>query len=234
MLWGIVKPAFDKNTLKKIRIYGEKGWQDDVFSVIDKKYIPTYLGGERNEKNIMGTGGKCRIDSDDLGTDAYDEIIAQREQITVKAGSFFERQVDVSSKATIIAWEYKTEAYNISFSIAYQADKDSKREIIRGPEKPEDSSFDFIQDSLITDKAGIYWIKFDNSYSYMRSKNVTYRLVVTEPEIKKKSKKSKKKKNKGLSAKKSAKRRSSRSKGSARSKKSAKSEASSNPEDPEV
>eukprot|EP01121_Diplochlamys_sp_Union-15-3_P011711 TRINITY_DN3424_c0_g1_i7.p1 TRINITY_DN3424_c0_g1~~TRINITY_DN3424_c0_g1_i7.p1 ORF type:complete len:434 (-),score=96.89 TRINITY_DN3424_c0_g1_i7:74-1375(-) len=183
MLWAIVKPWVDKRTLDKIKILGSN--YQEALDTINPEDIPDYLGGPK--KGLVPPGGPCKYDFTKVEPDDEDKKEAEKIKTSIAASATHCKDVDVTKSGTIIAWEFSVEKHNVGFYVTFQEDG-SEKVTLRENTKYECNK-EAVQDSLICEKPGKYSLCWDNTFSWMKSKNLVYRLVVTEPEKKKKKKK---------------------------------------------
>jgi hypothetical protein len=79
-------------------------------------------------------------------------------------------------------WEYATEAYDISFSVflEYQEPESSHTSVIPIlPAMRKDCEGRVVRGSHHSPYPGVYLLKFDNSFSYWRAKEIFFRVYTT-------------------------------------------------------
>ena len=100
--------------------------------------------------------------------------------ITIKAGTSFELPVMVSKPGTTVHWVFHTKGYDIRFGIA-RGRPGSNREFLvanttYAPDSPQ-------QGKIVFPDAGDYFLVWDNTYSWIREKNVVYSVDIILPDL---------------------------------------------------
>ena len=87
----------------------------------------------------------------------------------------------------MIAWDFFTEEFDIGFSLLY-TDKDGAvkakemEEVHKYERYPNTKSN--IEGTFVTTRIGRYLLRFDNTYSMMRSKTIMYKVECVLPDEK--------------------------------------------------
>ena len=99
----------------------------------------------------------------------------------VKHGDQLELEYKVNEPGSVLHWYFKTEGYDIAFGIYHKdtnAVKDGKMKEVIALDKRQ--SHLMPEDGYYTcNKNGIYIVKFDNSYSWTKSKKLHYQVGLT-------------------------------------------------------
>ncbi|XP_052073554.1 SEC14-like protein 2 [Mytilus californianus] len=187
VIFHLVKPFLAEETAKKIHIFGSN-YKEELYKYIDKDQLPSHWGG-----TCVDPDGdpKCRSKICPGGVvpkEYYRKYDLEAENLTsvdVGRGSSLQLDYTVRVPNCIIRWQFSTEGFDIGFGI-YRRTKDSRQkagemeEIF--PSQRVNSHLILEDGSIVCSKAGTYIIRFDNTYSWTRSKTIRYLIEVLEPE----------------------------------------------------
>jgi hypothetical protein len=113
---------------------------------------------------------KLEIDSGDAKSLSTSDTIS----VTVAAGNVFQVPVQVK-KGSTLCWEFTLESKDIDFHVAGP----SGEAIV--PATRHDAS-GVVEGSVVADSDGVYVMKWDNSFSYLTGKAITYAACVVDKE----------------------------------------------------
>ncbi|GIY74605.1 SEC14-like protein 2, partial [Caerostris extrusa] len=177
-----------ENTLDKFRIYG-KDFKQYLLKEIDEDILPKFLGGTRTDPD-----GNPLCES----FINFGNLIPPEEYVLKKSAKSLEEDNDVSSVKiprlssrliyipvsevdTKLEWVFETSTQDISVSFYFRkGDEDELQELM----PPERVSCHLVPESgaFICDRSGTYALKFDNTYSWLSSKRVFYKIKVIRPD----------------------------------------------------
>ncbi|XP_069136588.1 SEC14-like protein 2 [Argopecten irradians] len=106
--------------------------------------------------------------------------------VTVGRGSSVQVDLTVTEPDSAIRWQFITEGYDLGFGV-YKRTKDSRQkahemeEVI--PSKRVDCHMFPEDGSVIIQDPGTYVVRFDNTYSWTRSKKIYYIIEMLEPDV---------------------------------------------------
>ncbi|CAC5415888.1 SEC14-like protein 2,SEC14-like protein 4,Putative SEC14-like protein 6,SEC14-like protein 3 [Mytilus coruscus] len=187
VIFRLVKPFLAEETAKKIHIFGSN-YKEELYKYIDKDQLPSHWGGTCVDRD---GDRKCRSKICPGGVvpkEYYRKYDLEAENLTsvdVGRGSSLQLDYTVRVPNCIIRWQFSTEGFDIGFGI-YRRTKDSRQkagemeEIF--PSQRVNSHLILEDGSIVCSKAGTYIIRFDNTYSWTRSKTIRYLIEVLEPE----------------------------------------------------
>ncbi|KAB7501470.1 hypothetical protein Anas_11254 [Armadillidium nasatum] len=131
VIYNIAKPFLHPNTIKRIKIYGKKGWKEDLLKEIDVDQLPVHWGGTMTDpdgdtkcaSNIC-VGGKVpkeyylknkvlKHQNETLFLDFKDKIILARNE-----RKFFEFEVGDNNSGTELRWEFRSTGSDIGYEIS--------------------------------------------------------------------------------------------------------------------
>lgn len=118
-----------------------------------------------NQENIDPSETPCLV--------AEDFLLASKQpaHAKVKCGCLFPVSLGSIDKGMVIAYEFQTGKFDISFGIRV-----NDRDVM--PQKRSSSHMNTIKGICVTDARGRWFLEWDNRYSRIRSKQVLYRAVV--------------------------------------------------------
>lgn len=103
----------------------------------------------------------------------------------IPAGGVWVRHIETFIPGTLIYWVFATRTLDIDFQVEFLGDysdsKGGKPEVII-ERKRLDTGKKVHRGVLVTNKAGIYRLTWDNSYSWFTEKFLRYRIYALEPE----------------------------------------------------
>mmetsp|Transcript_5490 Transcript_5490/g.9184 ORF Transcript_5490/g.9184 Transcript_5490/m.9184 type:complete len:410 (+) Transcript_5490:11-1240(+) len=164
-LYGLVKHFIDPNTREKVRVYSS-GYEKELLKEIDVKTLNIKYGGENNEELPTVRGVKMKNRDEEMTS----KNVAARDSLEVvnacedKKGGKFE-------------WVFKLDDLDIDFKVEWKGAKDKNPKTL-------------IDESRITQHSGEYVAKgigelkitFNNTYSYLTSKDVNYAVIYNSME----------------------------------------------------
>jgi len=164
-LYGLVKHFIDPNTREKVRVYSS-GYEKELLKEIDVKTLNIKYGGENNEELPTVRGVKMKNREEEMTS----KNVAARDSLEVvnacedKKGGKFE-------------WVFKLDDLDIDFKVEWKGAKDKNPKTL-------------IDESRITEHSGEYVAKgigelkitFNNTYSYLTSKDVNYAVIYNSME----------------------------------------------------
>lgn len=190
IIYNLVKPFLSEETAKKIHVFGKDNWKKALLQDIDEDELPLHWGGTKigpdgdaRCTHIVGTGGPVPCSyytapSRRLSTEQNLKMCVVEKKSSVPL------TVDVPEAGSVLRWEFQTENYDIAFGVFYIADRSpgkagSMQEVVAMQRVnchlvPEDGMF-------VCSNPGKYVLKFDNSFSWYRSKKLLYHYQVLPP-----------------------------------------------------
>ncbi|CAH1802360.1 unnamed protein product, partial [Owenia fusiformis] len=189
VIYNLVKPFLSENSRKRIRILGSN-YQEELQKLIDKSEIPQCWGGTK-----VGPEGDPRCSHEILWggkvpESYYSQVnvnttMENMTKVQIGRGSTCSIEIKVTAPKTILRWCFQTEGNDIGFGVFYKTDPDQRKVSqmqtvltstrVNCHMVPEDGNVECTQ-------TGIYVFRFDNSYSYLKSKKVHYSLELIPPE----------------------------------------------------
>jgi hypothetical protein len=187
--YNLIKPFLEERTRKKVKVMGSN-WKEELQKYIDPDNLPEMYGGNRREPDAECSDYIC-IGGDipneyylsnmtDVSTDSMDLVQVGR-------GSTVQLEYHIEVVGSAIRWEFITTDYDIGFGIFYK-DTDTKKRVHKGSMREliasERKTSHLIPQNgiLVCETEGIYVLRFDNTYSWARTKEVKYSVTVLPPD----------------------------------------------------
>ncbi|XP_035710360.1 SEC14-like protein 2 [Folsomia candida] len=173
VIFSGIRPFINSKTLGKVLIAGgSREWLPVLHDLVEPHNLPARLGGsyvskcEIFNKTRLRTSPASTLQRVPSGDSAA--FICR----TIPAGNSISIEYHVSSPRTQLSWTFKTERWDIGFSILYDATQ------VVVPFSRLGSDDQLQSGSVLCQHSGIYVLVFDNTFSRWRSKVVQYRVVL--------------------------------------------------------
>ncbi|KAM9841145.1 SEC14-like protein 2 [Aulostomus maculatus] len=187
MAYNLIKHFLCEETRRKIMVLGSN-WQDVLREHIDAEQLPAVYGGTltdpdgdprcRTMINYGGTVPRSYYVQDSVKVE-YDS------SLTISRGSIFQLECDVTAPSSLLRWQFSSSGADIGFGVYKQTKEGGGQKVAdmlqvlpsqryNAHLVPEDSC-------LICPEPGVYVLCFDNSYSILQSKRVSYNVEVLPP-----------------------------------------------------
>ena len=166
IMWAVVKPWVDPVTLAKMAILGADPSRA-LLAEIDADQLPRVLGGSADLEGGFpgGPGGK-------FGYTREDGTTISPVETTVGRRSSHQVRLSVGQAPARVRWQVAVAAHDIGFAIKRASD-DS---VVLAPQRI--GSGEPSESSIEVDVVGEYVVEFDNSYSTLRSKSLTFQFFI--------------------------------------------------------
>ncbi|XP_029920769.1 SEC14-like protein 2 [Myripristis murdjan] len=187
MAYNLVKHFLCEETRRKIIILGGN-WQEVLRKYIDPEQLPVAYGGTLTDPD---GDPRCRTMINYGGTVprsyyVQDSVNVQYDHsVTISRGSIFQLEYDITAPSSLLRWQFASDGADIGFGVYRRTQEGGGQKVsemlqVLPSERynahlvPEDSSF-------ICSEPGVYVLCFDNSYSLIQSKRVSYNVEVLPP-----------------------------------------------------
>ncbi|XP_019881886.1 SEC14-like protein 2 [Aethina tumida] len=187
--FNIVKKFLNEYTIGKIQIFKSepKKWKKVLVENIGAENLPAYFGGnlcdpDGNPKYTtkVKQGGKVPKSYYTKNLQVPDTN-NQREYVTatIKKGDKLVLDFIVADEGCFLRWDFKTEGHDIRFGVTL---KDADGNTSPAIHHRRVASHQIAESGVLACQApATYTVTFDNSYSLLRSKKITYCVYVTPP-----------------------------------------------------
>ncbi|XP_071506050.1 SEC14-like protein 2 [Diadema antillarum] len=184
LLYSLIKPFLGEHT-KNRTVFCKDNFADELLKQIDPEVLPRYWGGTREEDgdpkcpSLVRQGGKVPKELYLTGRD----LLIDNSQMTKKEisrGGSLDLTYQVTKKNSIINYEFRTQDHDLGFGV-HRIDIGGNKIVVMKPQHynchmvPETGQIDL-------QEPGTYVVKFDNGYSWTRSKKLSYWIELLEPE----------------------------------------------------
>lgn len=184
LAYNLIKHFLCEETRRKLIILGNN-WKDELRKNIDPEQLPVVYGGTltdpdgdprcRTMINYGGTVPKSYYIQDSVKVE-YDSTV------TISRGSVFQLQYEVTSADTLLRWQFSSCGADIGFGVFKRTTKSGTQKVSEMEQiLPVDRYNAHLvpEDSCMTcPEPGDYVLCFDNSYSILQSKKVSYKVEV--------------------------------------------------------
>ncbi|XP_054715004.1 SEC14-like protein 4 [Uloborus diversus] len=189
--FAIVKSCIASSILKKVHIFGQDGWKEELLKCIDGEVLPAFLGGKKTDpdgnplcKTFINHGGKV---PEKYYIHKSIRSLADAEEakrIVLPRASYHEETIIVEEPESFLEWEFETKARDVGFGLFLQEmDSEGEKMTELVPIQRIDTD-EYAETGMYKcEKAGKYIILFDNTYSWLRSKEIYFKLSVKNPEV---------------------------------------------------
>ncbi|XP_075289629.1 SEC14-like protein 2 isoform X2 [Opisthocomus hoazin] len=186
--YNLVKHFLSEDTRKKVVVLGAN-WKEVLQQHIDPEQIPVEYGGTLTDPD---GDPKCSSKINyggDVPQHYYvrDQLAQQYEHsVVVNRGSSHQVECEILFPGCVLRWQFRSEGADVGFGV-YLKTKIGERQ--RAGEMAEVyptqryNSHMVPEDGSLTCSApGIYVLRFDNTYSYLHAKKVSYSVEVLLPD----------------------------------------------------
>ncbi|XP_069789506.1 SEC14-like protein 2 isoform X2 [Narcine bancroftii] len=186
--YNLIKHFLSEDTRKKIQVLGGN-WKEVLLQNIDAEQLPAYYGGTLTDPD---GNPKC-TSKINFGGDVpktyyiLDSIKQQYENtVTVNRGSSFQSDYEILLPGSVLRWQFMTENADIGFGVYLKTkigERQKAGEMIEMVCNQRYNSHLVPEDGTVTCmEPGIYVLRFDNTYSIIHSKKVSYSVEVLLPD----------------------------------------------------
>ncbi|GIY41089.1 retinal-binding protein [Caerostris extrusa] len=167
----------------------QRDGRKEILNLIDADNLPTFLGGSLKDpdgsplcKTFVNHG--FRVNEKYYQHKSVNSLEKSPgvKKITLPRASFSEVEVKIDEPGSIIEWEFETKTRDIGFGLFYKevdGEEETMKELVALQRLETE---DFSETGMYRcEKSGEYVILFDNSYSWIRSKEVYYKTNIVLP-----------------------------------------------------
>ncbi|XP_065302712.1 SEC14-like protein 2 isoform X1 [Dermacentor albipictus] len=187
VLWNIVKPLLSQRTISKINIFGKDGWRDVLASRFDVERLPAHWGGRLRGPdgdgrcpNLICPGGPVPVEyrKNWSGTEGT-------RSCTIGAGCCWSLPVSVKQAGSELRWKFGTASGDLTFSVRFRlpgsvVDGGGTRDVVAAKRLPSSPGAPH-SGSLRCHEPGTYELVFDNSFSWLTRKELSYSVQLLPP-----------------------------------------------------
>ncbi|XP_061865867.1 SEC14-like protein 2 isoform X1 [Colius striatus] len=186
--YNLVKHFLSEDTRKKVVVLGSN-WKEVLQKYIDPAQIPVEYGGTLTDPD---GDPKCSSKINyggDVPEHYYvrDQLAQQYEHtVVVNRGSSHQVEYEILFPGCVLRWQFRSEGADVGFGV-YLKTKIGERQRAGDmtevyPNQRYNSHMVPEDGSLTCSTPGIYVLRFDNTYSYLHAKKVSYSVEVLLPD----------------------------------------------------
>ncbi|GFY46096.1 SEC14-like protein 4 [Trichonephila inaurata madagascariensis] len=186
MMFPILKKIVASELLNKVHALGTEGWEESLLKHIDADQLPAFLGGNRTDPDGNPLCYSFVVHPRDVPEYYYLKKSEKKlssspgvKKLTITRFSKVELTFEVTEPNSFLVWEFETKYRDIAFAVYFQENslKQSKPvEIL--PKQRLDTYYEPETGIYKCIKAGTYIVVFDNSYSWIHSKEIYYKISI--------------------------------------------------------
>ncbi|XP_068191004.1 SEC14-like protein 2 [Antennarius striatus] len=187
MAYNLIKHFLCEETRRKIIVLGGN-WQETLRSYIDPEQLPVLYGGTLSDPD---GDPRCRTMINYGGTvpRSYyirDSVKIQYDSsVTISRGSVFQLEYDVTAPSSLLRWQFTSDGADIGFGVYRRTKEGGGQKVAEMlqvlPSERYNAHLVPEDNGLTCPEPGVYVLCFDNSYSYLQSKKVSYNVEVLPP-----------------------------------------------------
>nr|XP_036849336.1 SEC14-like protein 4 [Manis javanica] len=186
--FNLVKSFLSEETRRKIMILGGN-WKQELPKFISSDQLPVEFGGTMTDPD---GNPKCltKINYGGEVPESYylhNQVRVQHEHtVAVGRGSSLQVEDEILFPGCVLRWQFASEGADISFGVFFKTKIGERQragemtEVL--PSQRYNAHMVPEAGSLTCHKAGVYVLRFDNTYSLMRAKKVSYTVDVLLPD----------------------------------------------------
>nr|XP_042907230.1 SEC14-like protein 4 [Parasteatoda tepidariorum] len=169
--------------------FSPDGWKEKLLENIDDEVLPAFLGGKRTDpdgnplcRSLICPGGKIPERYFLSSNKSTIRNLEGVKRLVVSRHSSTDVVIDVLHPSSVLMWEFETKDRDIGFGINCKIPDQNDGEIIELiPKKRIDTSNGPETGTYVCHNAGSHILLFDNSYSWLHSKEIYYKTKVIPP-----------------------------------------------------
>uniref|UniRef100_A0A3B4T4F5 SEC14-like lipid binding 7 n=1 Tax=Seriola dumerili TaxID=41447 RepID=A0A3B4T4F5_SERDU len=187
MAYNLIKHFLCEETRRKIIVLGSN-WQQVLRTHIDPEQLPVVYGGTLTDPD---GDPRCRTMIKYGGTVprsyyVQDSVKVQYDNsVTISRGSVFQLDSDVTAAGSLLRWQFASDGADIGFGVYRRTKEGGGQEVADMLQVLPSQRYNahlVPEDSCLTcPEPGVYVLCFDNSYSILQSKRVSYKVEVLPP-----------------------------------------------------
>ncbi|XP_064612901.1 SEC14-like protein 2 isoform X1 [Liolophura sinensis] len=189
VVYNIVKPFLNEGTAKKVHVLGSN-YKDVLKKYIDADQLPIHWGGTACDDNGDPKCSSKICFGGEVPESYYLKMQSSEslnfKEVLVKRGSTVQLDFDIKVAGSGLRWQFTTEGFDLGFGV-YRRTENGVRQKAGDMEEviptQRVNSHMVPEDGFYTcTEPGVYVLRFDNTYSWARSKQVLYSVEVLVPD----------------------------------------------------
>ncbi|KAK2818566.1 hypothetical protein Q5P01_024127 [Channa striata] len=187
MAYNLIKHFLCEETRRKIIVLGSN-WQEVLRQHIDPEQLPVVYGGTLTDPD---GDPRCRTMINYGGTVprsyyVQDSVKVQYDSsVTISRGSTFQLEYNVPAANSLLRWQFASDGADIGFGLFRQTKEGGAQKVAEMlqvlPSQRYNAHLVPEEGCFTCSESGVYVLCFDNSYSFLQSKKVNYKVEVLPP-----------------------------------------------------
>ncbi|XP_069022248.1 SEC14-like protein 2 isoform X3 [Embiotoca jacksoni] len=187
MAYNLIKHFLCEETRRKIIVVGSN-WKEELHKHIDPDQLPVVYGGTLTDPD---GDPRCRTMIKYGGTVprsyyVQDSVKIQYDSsVSVGRGSDFQLEFNVTAAGSLLRWQFASDGADIGFGVFRRTKEGGGQKVAEMLQVLPSERYNahlVPEDSCIScPEPGVYVLCFDNSYSVLQSKKVSYNVEVVPP-----------------------------------------------------
>ncbi|XP_051906756.1 SEC14-like protein 2 isoform X1 [Hippocampus zosterae] len=187
MAYSLIKHFLSEETRSKLIILGSN-WQEVLRKHVDAEQLPVVYGGTRTDPD---GDPRCRTMINYGGTVPRSYYIQNSikvqydTSVTVGRGAVLQLDYHVTAPCSLLRWQFTSDGADIGFGVYRRTapgDQQKLAAMLQVVPSQRYNAHLVPEDNMITcPEPGVYVLCFDNSYSVLHSKRVSYTVEVLPP-----------------------------------------------------
>uniref|UniRef100_A0A5F9DVM5 SEC14 like lipid binding 3 n=1 Tax=Oryctolagus cuniculus TaxID=9986 RepID=A0A5F9DVM5_RABIT len=186
--YNLMKPFLSEDTRRKIVVLG-KSWKEELLKLISPEELPAHFGGTLTDPD---GNPKCLTKINyggEIPKSMYvrDQVKTQYEHsVQISRGSSHQVEYEILFPGCVLRWQFLSDGGDIGFGVFLKTKMGERQragemtEVLSSQRYnahmvPEDGS-------LTCAEAGVYVLRFDNTYSFVHAKKVSFTVEVLLPD----------------------------------------------------
>ncbi|XP_071039634.1 SEC14-like protein 2 isoform X4 [Parasteatoda tepidariorum] len=189
--FNIIKAILSRAVMKKIFIFGDEGYKEALLEQFDADVLPAFLGGNRTDPDGNPNCNTFIIHDGKVPTEMYRKNRKSKKalanldgvkKLSLSRSSYSEILINILEEDSQIEWRFEIEARDIGFGLFYR-DNSTVETVLEEliPLEKVDTVLAPETGLYQCRKIGTYVILFDNSYSWIRPKELYYTIRILKP-----------------------------------------------------
>ncbi|KAL2092133.1 hypothetical protein ACEWY4_011931 [Coilia grayii] len=185
--YNLVKHFLSENTQRKIFVLGAN-WKEVLQRHIDPEQLPAVYGGKLTDPD---GDPRCRTRIKYGGQVPRSYYVREsmnvkyENVVSISRGSSHQLEYEVLLPGSVLRWQFSTEEADIGFGVFVKARLGEWQRAAQMKEVVHSDRYNSHlvpeMGSLTCTEPGVYVLRFDNTYSFIRSKTISFTVEILHP-----------------------------------------------------
>jgi hypothetical protein len=172
---AVDEDAGDSDSMRDEKKQADNKAVDRAKAAVDSNFRPPASVWNSASANAL----MQQVDGPSLDTYESKDSIYVARAVPLAAGAKMDVPIHVTAPGSVVEYAVELAAYDIVFSVS--AERDDSTTIVREPATVDCASCPITQKFLVGAVPCLIQFHFDNGYSWLREKHVSYKITVTPP-----------------------------------------------------